>query len=109
MVLIQSLYPIISERKADILELMVHLTNAALRAEECISFEFFNSLDQPEKILLVQEWTSSDALRKHNTSSQLISLLSELPNLLSNEIKTTIFTVEPAETKHQKIKEHVLH
>ncbi|MBV1889330.1 MAG: antibiotic biosynthesis monooxygenase [Proteobacteria bacterium] len=109
MVVIQSLYPIISEKKDDALEIMAHMTNAALRSEECISFEFFNSLDQPEKILLVQEWTSSDALKKHNTSQQLMSLLAELPYLLSNDIKTTIFTIEPAETKFRETKSQTLH
>lgn len=71
---------------------MVHLTNVALRFEDCISYEFFFSLDQKEKILLVQEWQSVEAAERYYRTPTIQLLTDELPEILSGKIETKAYT-----------------
>lgn len=76
---------------------MVHMTNAALRSEECISYEFFLSLDQTEKIVLIQEWRSIEALEKHYNTPAMQLLANELPEVLAGQVKTKAYTKNDAQ------------
>lgn len=68
------------------------MTNAALRSEECISYEFFLSLDQTEKIVLIQEWRSIEALEKYHNTPVMQLLANELPEVLAGQVITKAFT-----------------
>lgn len=92
MVIIHSTYPVRAEKKQYAQEIMVHMTNAALRSEECISYEFFLSLDQTEKIVLIQEWRSIEALEKYYNTPAMQLLANELPEVLAGQVKTKAYT-----------------
>lgn len=95
MIIIHSTYPIQANKKQYAQEIMVHMTNAALRSEECISYEFFFSLDQTEKILLIQEWRSIEAAKKYYDTPTMQLLANELPELLAGKIQTKAYTNTP--------------
>ena len=92
MVIIHSTYPIQTDKKQYAQEIMVHMTNAALRSEDCISYEFFFSLDQTEKILLIQEWHSLEAAEKYYSTPTMQLLVDELPELLAGQVETKAYT-----------------
>ncbi|MBV1869358.1 MAG: antibiotic biosynthesis monooxygenase [Gammaproteobacteria bacterium] len=95
MIIIHSTYPIQANKKQYAQEIMAHMTNAALRSEECVSYEFFFSLDQTEKILLIQEWRSVEAAKKYYDTPTMQLLASELPDLLAGAVQTKAYTNTP--------------
>ncbi|MBL4608803.1 MAG: antibiotic biosynthesis monooxygenase [Pseudomonadales bacterium] len=99
-VIIHSTYPVHANKKQYAQEIMVHMTNAALRSEECISYEFFFSLDQAEKILLIQEWHSIEAAEKYYNTPTMQLLANELPLVLSGEVETKAYTKNAQNTEH---------
>ena len=92
MVIIHSTYPVRAEKKQYAQEIMVHMTNAALRSEESISYEFFLSLDHTEKILLIQEWHSIEAAEKYYNTPTMQLLANELPEVLAGQVETKAYT-----------------
>jgi quinol monooxygenase YgiN len=77
------------------------MTNAALRSEECISYEFFLSLDQTEKIVLIQEWHSIEAAEKYYNTATMQLLANELPEVLAGQVKTKAYTKNDAQNVTQ--------
>ncbi len=94
MIILHSTYVVQPEKKADAHQLMVHMANIALRTEECLSYEFFISVDQTDKVLLVQEWRSLEAVEKHYQSNPVRRLTRELPHVLTNQIETRSFSTQ---------------
>lgn len=99
MIIIHSTYAVQMDKKAYAHELMVHMANIALRSEECISYEFFFSVDQIDKVLLVQEWRSMEAAEKHYQTAPVKMLTSELPQVLAGVIETRAFSAHASSPK----------
>jgi quinol monooxygenase YgiN len=99
MIIIHSTYAVQMDKKIYAHELMVHMANVALRSEECISYEFFFSVDQADKVLLVQEWRSMEAAEKHYQTAPVRMLTSELPRVLAGVIETRAFSAHKTVSK----------
>lgn len=102
MIILHSTYVVKAEKKADAHQLMVHMANIALRTEECLRYEFFNSLDQSDKVLLVQEWRSLEAIEKYYQSNPVCQLLKELPQALSHQVETRSFLSQNASSNAEE-------
>ena len=102
MIIIHSTYIVQPEKKAYAHQLMVHMANIALRTEACISYEFFSSLDQAEKILLTQEWHSLTDVENHYQSNPVRQLIKELPKVLANQVETRTFLNQSAHSNAEE-------
>lgn len=72
---------------------------AASRVESgCVSYEFYRSLSDPRRLLLLQEWESIDALSRHYRTEHMQQFLDVLRELVNGEIVTRRYSVQNEES-----------
>ena len=62
---------------------------AATRAEDgCVSYELFESLDDPQRLVFVERWASPEALSAHARTPHVLAWReASAPHLLSRKIE----------------------
>lgn len=95
MIVLHSTFPIREDQREYALEQFALLAFATEQEQGCIRFEFFVSLDDPNKILLTQEWQGISDLRIHYASDHRLDFLRELPRILSGEMLTRRYNIVP--------------
>lgn len=64
------------------------------RAEEgCISYELFQSDDDPKEFVTVEEWADDDAVAHHLASEHVGAALAAAPDILAADPKITKYTL----------------
>ncbi len=58
----------------------------------CISYELFQSDDDPTEFVTVEEWTDQDAIDSHMGSDHIAAALSAAPEILAADPKITNYT-----------------
>ncbi len=58
----------------------------------CISYELFQSDDDPTEFVTIEEWTNQAAIDSHMGSEHIAAALAAAPEILAADPKITIFT-----------------
>ncbi|PCJ12603.1 MAG: hypothetical protein COB04_17545 [Gammaproteobacteria bacterium] len=117
MIVLHCTIPIREGNKENALKQFSQLAQETQCEDGCVRFEFFTSLEEPNKILLIQEWQSASDLKSHYGSQHRLSFLRQLPGLLSGAMTTRRYNVNPEARPSQappartnsKRKSHLIH
>ena len=64
------------------------------QAEEgCLTYRFFVGLNDPNTLMLFQEWDSAEALEAHFETAHMASFLEALPTIVAGDIQTRRYAV----------------
>ena len=102
MIIVHGTFPIRNEVREEALRAARNMAVASRCESGCISYEFYESLNEPDKLLLFQEWDSLDALKEHYQTDHMEVFLKKLPWLLSGEISTRRYLVQ-ANEEHEEV------
>lgn len=79
------------ERAKDIFRDMVERSR---EEPGCITYDFFESITNPNVMMLFQEWESMDTINAHFATEHMESFLSQLPELLEGEVVTHRYALQ---------------
>lgn len=97
MIIVHGTFPVKAEAREHALELMRQMATHSRAEQGCISYEFYVGLSDPNKLLLLQEWESAEALQGHFETDHMEAFLKLLPDVLDGEIATRRYEVRVAE------------
>jgi len=101
MIVLHCTIPIRECNKENALKQFSKLAHETQGEDGCVRFEFFIGAEEPNKILLIQEWLSASDLKAHYGSKHRLNFLRQLPGLLSGEMTTRRYSVSAEEKPHQ--------
>lgn len=64
-----------------LLELSKELVEKTVKEEGCISYELFQDLKDPKALIIIEEWESEEALKKHMASEHFTRLVPQMNEL----------------------------
>ena len=97
MIIVHGSIPIRPERRAQALALATQMAAASRSEKGCMSYEFYVGLEDPDTLMLFQEWESMEALMGHFETDHMDVFLQQLPDLVSGEIITRRYAVQAVE------------
>ena len=65
MIIVHGLIPILPERRSEALKLIRWMERETQAEEGCLTYRFFVGLNDPNTLMLFQEWDSAEALEAH--------------------------------------------
>jgi quinol monooxygenase YgiN len=97
MIIVHGTIPIKEESRDLALDLARDMAEATRTEDGCISYDFYIGLNEPNTLLLFQEWEDMDSLMAHFKTEHMESFLRELPDVLDGEITTRRYAVQAVE------------
>jgi len=97
MIIVHGNIPIKSEHRDEALLLARRMAVATQAEDGCISYDFYVGLQDPNTLVLLQEWESMEALMGHFDTEHMREFVKELPRVLSGEITTRRYAVRSVE------------
>jgi len=88
MIIVQSTFHLRPEALAKALLFMENMQTACQKEFGCISYEYFQSISDPNQVVLMQEWESAEDLQGHYQTEHMADFLMNLGDCLSADIST---------------------
>ena len=96
MVIVHGVIPIKPACREQALSLAREVSAATRNEAGCVSYEFYVGLTDPNKLILLQEWESIEALSSHFHTAHTRAFLDALPDVLAGKVHTRRYTVQEA-------------
>ena len=93
MIIVHGLIPILPERRSEALKLIRWMERETQAEEGCLTYRFFVGLNDPNTLMLFQEWDSAEALEAHFETAHMASFLEALPTIVAGDIQTRRYAV----------------
>ena len=97
MIIVHGVIPILPERREQALELARDMSDATQLEQGCVSYDFYVGLQDPNTLVLFQEWETMGALMRHYQTEHMKLFMSALPEVVSGEITTRRFALQTME------------
>lgn len=97
MIIVHGRIPLLGEARDQALDLIAVMAHETRQEPGCLSYEYFISAEDPNLILLIQQWQSSEAMEAHFETDHLAWFLEQLPNVIDGEVITTHYQTYPGE------------
>ena len=91
MILVQSTFKLVPETRDEALDLMKTMVKHSRKELGCVSYEYFEGISDPNKIVLFQEWENAECLQGHYETDHMAEFLSRLGDYLSSPVATRSF------------------
>ena len=115
MIIVQSTFYMRPEVLPKALVLMEDMQTLSRKEFGCISYEYFQSISEPNQVVLMQEWQTMEDLQGHYQTEHMAEFLIQLSDCLSAEISTRRYVSndEGAQSSpaspHSKTPERTMH
>lgn len=101
MIIVHSNIPIKPEHSEAAMRLAREMAASTQDEAGCISYEFFVGLEDPNTLVLLQEWETMEALVAHFQTAHMERFLEELPPLLASEVTTRRYAVQTVDEESE--------
>ena len=88
MITVQSTFHLRQESKAEALRLMKNMVQLSRQEPGCLSYEYFEGITEPTRVILLQEWESPEYLEEHFQTEHMESFLNDLGKHLTRPVTT---------------------
>ena len=82
------------ENRDELVELARWMQNESRQEPGCISYGFYNSLEDPTEFVAVEEWESKEALETHFQAPSVATFGAKLGGLLDRAPEVNIHVIE---------------
>jgi quinol monooxygenase YgiN len=97
MIIVHGIIPLRADTRDQALEMARRMASATQAEPGCIAYDFYVGLEDPNRLLLYQEWSSMEALMAHFQTPHMEAFLRDLPHVVAGEITTRRFAVQSVE------------
>ena len=91
MIIVQSTFNLIPEFRDKAVEEMKQMAKLCVAEHGCLSYEYFQGIVEPNKLVLLQEWQDGDCLQAHYQTDHMASFVSKLGDYLESGVITRSF------------------
>lgn len=104
MIIVKGSIPVKPEDREEAVALMRELAEASRCEQGCLAYEIYLSVEEPETLVLWQQWSSVEALESHFASDHVDAFLDIIPDYIDGQVTSARFDVqaevhdEPEET-----------
>ena len=104
MIVVQGNIPLKAEARDRAIKLAMEIEGISKQEVGCLGYQFYVALTDPLELVLFQQWESVEALRKHYQTDHMNRFMKELPDLVSGDIVTRRYAIEPSSDEGASIK-----
>ena len=104
MIVVQGNIPLKAEARDRAIKLAMEIEGISKQEVGCLGYQFYVALTDPLELVLFQQWESVEALRKHYQTDHMNKFMKELPELVSGDIVTRRYAIEPSVDEGARIK-----
>ena len=104
MIVVQGNIPLKAEARDRAIKLAMEIEGLSKKEVGCLGYQFYVALTDPLELVLFQQWESVEALRKHYQTDHMNRFMRELPELVSGDIVTRRYAIEPSGHEGARIK-----
>ena len=104
MIVVQGNIPLKAEARDRAIKLAMEIEGISKQEVGCLGYQFYVALTDPLELVLFQQWESVEALRKHYQTDHMNRFMKELPELVSGDIVTRRYAIEPSSDEGARIK-----
>ena len=102
MIIVHGTIPLLEDQRDRALDLARTMAEATRTEPGCVSYDFYIGLQDPNTLMLFQEWDDMDALMAHFQTEHMELFLRELPGLTSGEITTRRYAVQSVDAREEQ-------
>lgn len=94
MIIVKGAIPVKSEDREEAVALIRELAEASRCEQGCLAYEVYMSLEEPETVVLWQQWASLEALETHFSSDHVDAFLDLIPDYIDGQVTSARFDVQ---------------
>lgn len=88
MIVVQSTFHLLPDSKEEALELMRNMVRLCRQEHGCLTYEYYEGVTDPYRVVLLQEWEDTDCLQGHYQTDHMEDFLSKLGRYLESPVST---------------------
>ena len=104
MIVVQGNIPLKAEARDRAIKLAMEIEGISKQEVGCLGYQFYVALTDPLELVLFQQWESVEALQKHYQTDHMNRFMKELPELVSGDIVTRRYAIEPSVDEGARVK-----
>lgn len=93
MIIVKGSFPIKADQQPEALDLVQDLACASRKEPGCLSYEVYVQADEPQVIMVWQQWSNLDALEIHFGSDHVDAFLDAIPDMIDGEVLSARYDV----------------
>lgn len=93
MIIVKGTIPLNREDREEAVALIREMADSSRRESGCLAYEVYLSVDDPDTVVLWQQWRSLDALEAHFASEHVDAFLEMIPDYIGGEVISERFDV----------------
>ena len=88
MIMVQSTFLLEATNKDAVIKLMKKMVRLCRQEHGCLSYEYYEGVTDPCRVILLQEWESADCLQEHYQTDHMADFLDNLSKFLESPVTT---------------------
>jgi quinol monooxygenase YgiN len=93
MIIVKGTIPLNREDREEAVALIREMADSSRRESGCLAYEVYLSVDDPDTVVLWQQWRSLDALEAHFASEHVDAFLDMIPDYIGGQVISERFDV----------------
>lgn len=98
MIMVQSTFLLEATNKDAVIKLMKKMVRLCRQEHGCLSYEYYEGVTDPCRVILLQEWESADCLQEHYQTDHMADFLSKLGKYLESPVSTRSYVSQEETT-----------
>ena len=94
MIIVKGAIPVKTEQQKEAVDLVEMLAHASREERGCLAYEVYLRADDPDTIVIWQQWACLEALEDHFASDHVDAFLDAIPDLIDGEVESARFEVQ---------------
>jgi quinol monooxygenase YgiN len=100
MIIVKGTIPLSREDREEAVALIREMADSSRRESGCLAYEVYLSVEDPDTVVLWQQWSSLEALEHHFASDHVDAFLDVIPDYIDGQVISERFEVR-AETSDE--------
>lgn len=94
MIIVKGAIPVKTEQQQEAVEMVQTLACASREEQGCLAYEVYLAADDPDTIVIWQQWACIEALEDHFSSDHVDAFLDAIPELIDGDVESARFEVQ---------------
>ncbi|WP_034551964.1 putative quinol monooxygenase [Carnobacterium funditum] len=94
MKIINATFFVKDDKRNEFLATVKPLIEATLLEEGCIDYHLYESFEEPNRFVMIENWENQEAINEHNKNPLLLNLFKNMPTYSAKQAIIRISTIE---------------
>lgn len=93
MIIVKGTIPLCSQDREEAVAMIREMADSSRREPGCLAYEVYLSVDDPDTVVLWQQWRNLEALEAHFASDHVDAFLDVIPDYIDGQVISERFDV----------------